>query len=86
MSAGHQIKKAREAAILDGWIGGKKRTYKGVTYLTRGECTRARIADKKLSGEGQMSLKKIARRLRMAEQKLLKETQHGRKEEDRAAA
>lgn len=45
MSAGHQIKKAREAAQLENWLIGKKRTYNGVTYGTRKDREIARKND-----------------------------------------
>lgn len=48
MSAGHQIKKARQAATLINWMVGKKRKVNGVVYATRKEARMARATMKKL--------------------------------------
>lgn len=86
MSAAHQLKKVRAAKLFTNWGIGKRRTVEGVVYATQKDARMARNMLKSPAGEGMKSVKKLERRLRMKNEKLLKETNNGREEADRTAA
>lgn len=58
MSAGHQLKKVREAIRLDNWMVGKKRIVNGVVYASRKDARMARSLIKALAEGAENGRKK----------------------------